>query len=276
MTMRTLLCIATLCLFVHVSFAQQFDVEKMKHASVIFAGTIVKQNAATFYEVPVSGNTAIVRIEQLLQRPNAIALKEGEEITLQLQNISGASVGTRVTFYADGWILGKGIALREIGRTAMPATADAAQQLQTRKTFHETRQRMIEANIRARIDSADVVALGEVIGIQPSTSGASRRITEHDPNWQDAIVKVSKGMKGVADGAEIVLRFPASMDVAFYGMPKFKKGDERVMMMRTDTRSGLQKAMVAGKEMSAFMIDKASDVLEKEQLQQVMEIMKRR
>jgi hypothetical protein len=273
--MRVAFTTATLVLFLYqLARTQTFDANLMKQSSVIVVGTITKLGSATFPDVPISHNTSIIKIEQVLQKPAAISISAGDEITLELQ--SGTNVGARATFYADGWILGKGIALREIGRTPLAATTDTAQQTQTRKTFHETRRQIIEANIRARIDSADIVALGKVISIQPSTPEAHKRITEHEPNWQDAVVKVSKGLKGVADGAEVVVRFPASMDVAFYGMPKFNKGDERVMVLRTDTRSGLLKAMVAGKEVNAYMIEKPSDVLEKERWQQVMEIMKRR
>ncbi|MDL1892401.1 hypothetical protein FBQ87_05865 [Sphingobacteriales bacterium CHB3] len=253
--------------------SQPINQEMMKKSSVVFIGTISQTGAASFAEVPVSSATSIVKVEQILQQPSAISIKEGEEITLEL-NESLAS-GTRALFYADGWILGKGVALREIGHTAISATMSSAAQDDLRKQFFASRKAMMEEQFRARIDSADVVVLGKVTSIQPSPAETGKRITEHDPEWHDAVVRVSKGVKGVSDGVEIVVRFPMSMDIAFYGAPKLKKGDEQVMMLRTDTRSGLGKAQVAGREIGTYIIEMPSDILEKGQLQQVFEILKK-
>lgn len=257
-----------------ISFSQPIDQEMMKKSSVVFVGTISQTGATSFAEVPVSSATSIVKVEQILQQPAAISIKEGEEITLELnENLPS---GTRALFYTDGWILGKGVALREIGHTMIPGAMSSAAQDDLRKQFFASRKAMMEEQFRARIDSADIVVLGKVTSIQPSPAEKDKRITEHDPEWHDAVVKVSKGVKGVSDGAEIVVRFPMSMDIAFYGAPKLKKGDEHVMMLRTDTRSGLGKAQVAGREIGTYIIEMPSDILEKGQLQQVLEIMKQR
>ncbi len=242
----------------------------MRQSDVIFIGTIVKLNAASFSEITPSEKTAVVRVEQLLQKPAAISLNDGQEITLELLNPRGMEVNTTAMFYADGWILGRGIALREVGHAAVVTSRDA-----TPKQISGARKQMIETQTRARLDGAEIVALGKVTRIQPAPPESRRRITEHDPNWQDAVIKVSKGVKGVSDGSEIVVRFPASMDVAFYGMAKFKEGDERVLLLRKDIRSGLPKTLLAEKQVDVFMVEKPADVFGKEQLEQVMEIMRK-
>ncbi|MBX2992307.1 MAG: hypothetical protein KF749_14240 [Bacteroidetes bacterium] len=262
-----------LVLVQNISSSQPIDQEMMKKSSVVFVGTISQTGAASFAEVPVSNTTSVVKVDQILQQPSAISIKEGEEITLELK--ASLAPGTRSLFYTDGWILGQGVALREIGHTPLPATMSPAAQDDLRKQFFASRKAMMEAQFRARIDSADIVALGKVTSIQPSPPETQKRITEHDPEWHDAIVKVSKGVKGIPDGAEIVVRFPMSMDIAFYGAPKLGKGDERVMILRTDTRSGMGKAQVAGREVGAYIAEQPSDFLEKGQLQQVIELMKR-
>ena len=258
-------------------WSQSIDEEMMKHSSVVFVGTITKLGAATFSDVQVSANTSVVKVDELLQRPAAVSISAGQEITLELK--TRLPVGTQATFYADGWILGKGIALREVGHVLSSAVSSGAARDTVRKKFFDSRRAMTEAQWRARIDAADVIALGEVVNIRPSSPEAlqgngGKRITEHDANWHDAVVKVSKAVKGVAEGAEIVVRFPASMDVAFYGVPKFKEGDEKLMMLALDSRSGLKKAVLAGKEVTTCLVTKPSDVLEKSQLQQVIDIMR--
>jgi hypothetical protein len=260
------------------SFSQQIDAEMAKRSSVVFVGTISKLNAATFAQVPVSENTAIVKVTQLLQKPALLSMKEGDEITLQLQSSTGFNAGSEHIFYADGWILGSGIALREIGHSSIPRTESASARAVTQKNYRDMRKQLTEARVHARMDSAEVVALGKITSIRSArvTEAARPRITEHDPNWQEAILKVSNGMKGCRAGDEIVLRFPASMDVAYYGVPKFKDGDEKIVMLRKDTRSGLLKASHMGKDADAFIVDSPADVFGKEQLEQLQNLMRRR
>ena len=66
------------------------------------------------------------------------------------------------------------------------------------------------------------------------------------------------------------------MDVAFHGVPKFKDGDEKIVMLRKDARSGLLKASHLGKDVDAFIVDSPADVFGKDQLEQLQTLMRRR
>lgn len=66
--------------------------------------------------------------------------------------------------------------------------------------------------------------------IRPATAvelaPQGQRISEHNPEWQEAIVEVQETLKGPAGASEIVVRFPASQDIMWVGYPKLKAGQE--------------------------------------------------
>jgi hypothetical protein len=94
-------------------------------------------------------------------------------------------------------------------------------------------------------------------------------ISEHDPDWQEAIVEVESEITGARDGQEIVIRFPGSLDVAWYGFPKFKPGQEGTFFLQKDHLSGLPKAILAGAEVNVYIAGTRQDVLAKSEAQRV-------
>jgi hypothetical protein len=103
-----------------------------------------------------------------------------------------------------------------------------------------------------------------------------RFITEHDPEWQEAVVLVETAIKGAKAGDEIVLRFPGSMDVAYYRIPKLTVGDQPLVIAAKDTLSGLPPALLAGKPAEAFIIQSPADVLAKDDLERVQQAARRK
>jgi hypothetical protein len=252
----------------------QLDIELMKQSSIIFVGTVSKMKAVSFPRAPVSENTAVVKVELLLQSPPTISIKSGQEVTVRLKDPSSLSTGTKAIFYTDGWILGDGIALREVGHATVPRVVTLQADEQTKKSFIEAKRQLTDKKLLAQIESSDVVALGKVINIRPSLVAAQQRkfITEHDPEWLDAEIEVQEGIKGVANGGRIVVRFPGSEDVAFFGVPKFKLNDERMFLLKKDKITGLPKALVAGAQVETFVVEKPLDVLPKEERDRVRQI----
>jgi hypothetical protein len=271
-----------LLLFVNMKLppltSQEIDKELMKQSSVIFIGTVTKLNAVSFSQVPSSDKNAVVRVENLLEKPAAISIKNGQEVTIQLKDPSTLHEGTKATFYAVGWILGEGVALLEVGHTSLPALASIQMEAQAGKRFGDAKTQILDERLRAQIESADIVALGKVISIRVAATAANVKkfITEHDPDWQEAVIKVQTGIKNIADGEEIVVRFPGSEDVVYFGIPKFKKGEERIVLLVKDKVSGFPKATLAGKQVETYVVNKPADVLQKEEFDRVKRIAKQR
>lgn len=269
---RAILAFVPLMTF-HMTHAQEFDRELMKRSSVTFIGTILQRNAVSFGAVPRTEQTAVVRADQVLEKPIAIALNNGDTLTVQLNDPAALPEGTRAIFYAEGWIVGTGIALREIGHTVLDVQQSAAAQEQNRERYLTAKRQVQDDDLRARLVAADVVAYGSVVHVRRAEK-PGRFITEHDPEWHEAVVQVRTAIKGVSVGEQIVVRFPGAMDVAFYRWPRFKEGDDHLLIASRDTITGLPQAMVAGKPVEAYVVGSAVDVLPKEELERAQRLVK--
>jgi len=255
----------------------EMDIELMKHSSLIFIGTVSQMKAVSFPQVPVSDNTAVVKVEVVLQKPPAVSIKNGQEVTVRLKDPSLFRGETRAIFYTDGWILGDGVALKEVGHKIIPGIRSLEVDEQTKKSFSEAKKQLTDEKLLAQIESSDIVAFGKVISIRPSAVAAQERkfITEHDPDWQSAVIKVQEGIKGVKNGEEIIVRFPGSEDVAFFGIPKFEVNQERMVLLKKDKVTGLPKALVAGVQVETYVVEKPFDVLPKEARERVLQIIRK-
>lgn len=260
---------------VNVAYAQQFDREAMQKASVTFIGTVVKTNAVTFPEVQRSQNTLVTRIDQLLDRPATIPIKNGDEITVFVPEPAALPEGIQAVFYADGWILGKGVALRLVAHTPVMPDEAGAVRTQALQRFQEIQQEIAAQQLAARIDSADVIVLAKVTSVRLATEG-ERFISEHDPQWQEALVVVRTAIKGATEGEQLVVRFPGSNDVAYYRIPKLKPGDEQIIFAVKDRFSGLPPAQLAGKAIETYILRSPLEVRPKQELEHIRQAAQRR
>ena len=196
--------------------------ETVNRSSMIFVGTVVKLNSVSFPAVPVSASTAVVKVIRVIEKPPAVALAAGQEITIELKDPSKFKEGTQATFYTQGWILGKGVAVREVGHDVHTGAAVPAPG-QTEKKVAQQRQIQKDAELQARLKNADMVVVGHVQSVRQAATatGGKKFVTEHDPNWQEATIKVESAMKGGKQGDEIIVRFPGSEDVSFHKVPRF-------------------------------------------------------
>jgi len=221
--------------------ASQRKTEPAPTPTFVFKGTIKKLKSATMKDVPVSDRTAIVRVDQIIEAPPGLADYNGQDITVQLSGRTKVSVGQELIFHTISWMYGESIAVQAISQepvksshTAMLAAADDPADL------HAYRQ------TRERFDHADLVVSGKVVavrlpaakapGLQVTSAAASDQIpggpvSEHDPKWREAVVEVDDVHKGVHKKKQVVVRFPASSDVMWYGAPKFHPGQQGYFML---------------------------------------------
>src|SRR2546430_3143229 len=90
----------------------------VKQSDIIFIGTVTKVGAVAVPEVPASDRTIVVRVDQVLEKPAAVALNMGDSVTVQTARPGSLKAGTQATFYTTGWIFGRGVAGREGGHQA--------------------------------------------------------------------------------------------------------------------------------------------------------------
>ncbi|HKV99013.1 MAG TPA: hypothetical protein VJN96_04275 [Vicinamibacterales bacterium] len=93
--------------------------------------------------------------------------------------------------------------------------------------------------MNARFAAADVVVSGRVGRVRAAAPRAPRRnlpgpITEHDPQWQEAVVEVTAVRKGRRVPRSVRVRFPASTDVAWARAPKLHAGQQGTFLLKRE------------------------------------------
>ena len=247
--------------------AQMSRAALVKQSDIIFIGTVTQVGAVAVPEVPASPRMVVVRVDQVLEKPAAVALATGDSVTVETARAGSLKAGTQATFYTTGWIFGRGVAVREVGHEPgrSPVLAAVQQQAVTR-----ARALVIDADLKAHIQKAAMVVAGRVEQVRPAeltpapAPARPKRITEHDADWQEAIIQVDDGIKGAQAGERVVVRFPGSRDVAWVGTPRFAVGQEGTFVLHKDSTTGSPLTMLAGQAVPAYTALHQVDVLSKQ------------
>jgi len=248
---------------------QNLTASELKQSDIIFVGTVVNVGATSFKGFPASQNTLIVRADAVLEKPPGVVLRPGDNLTVVAKDASELKKGIHGTFYTAGWVYGDGIAVREIGHELPADLADPPDAAQKKEENMQARKAISDADLKARIDSAGLVIVGRVEEVRPpsmaTAAPSAAPITEHDPEWKEAIIHADSIIKGPASSAkEIVVHFPASIDVSWYEWPKLKVGQEGTFILQDDKVSGAPAAMLQKKQVRAYITPNTEDVLSKE------------
>lgn len=216
-------------------------------AGFVFEGTVRRTKAANVKAVTDRQRTVVVRVNEIVRAPEALAGYVGQDVTVQLSKGERARKNQRAIFYTNGWIFGENLAVQSVGHDRAPAAraVRAAAELERADPVAAGAQQEIRqcASDAKLVISGKVIAVGE-IEPQAAASGSSTefpRISEHEPFWQEAILEVQKVHKGKTKKKRVVVRFPASRDVRWCDSPKFQVGHEGVFMLDPDAVSKISK-----------------------------------
>jgi hypothetical protein len=202
----------------------------------VFRGTVKKLEGATMSAVPVDRRTVVVRVDQIIEAPPDLAGYLGQNITVQLAGRQDVRVGEQMIFHTIGWMFGDSVAVRSLRQES--AKSSRAAML---PAGDDPVARRAQRQIRERFDAADLVVSGRIIAVRLPKDAASQGyrvgaethgpITEHEPKWREAILQVDEVLKGAPPGRRLVVRFPASSDVMWYGAPQLHAGKEGFFML---------------------------------------------
>jgi hypothetical protein len=250
--------------------AEDSRADLLKRSSIIFVGTVVRLGATSFMEVPSSSRTLIARVDAVIEKPAAISLKTGDNVTVEVRDPSPFRQGTQATFYTTGWILGEGIAVQEIGHEISEVKSSEMAVGKKQREVAQIRAGLGDVELRASVNAADLVFVGKVKAVRKALAlSAAPLVSEHDPDWHEAILQVVSPIKGGRTNESVVVRFPASLDVAWYGIPKFRDGQEGTFILKRDKISGAPKAMLEGIQVDTFTALSPHDVLPKKEEQRI-------
>jgi hypothetical protein len=228
----------------------------VKQSSIVFSGTVSQLAAASFAGVPQSPNTIVVRVDSVLKKPPAISLKKGDNVTVELKDPSAFQQGTQATFYTDGWIFGAGVAVKEVGhRIILSDVPSAGAPAASEAALVQTQDQISDQDLQNRLNSADFVVVGRVTEVRrwnvPKSSAP--RVSEHDPDWHEAVVEVRSVLKGAPiKGNKVVVRFPGRNDVAWVHSPKFEKNQQGIFCLNRDQASAVSSEKVGGRQVSVY------------------------
>jgi hypothetical protein len=205
-------------------------------AGFVFEAVIQNFGEITTAGYTTSRPTAVVRITKIIKSTPALAKYEGQQVTVELQDPVSLAAGQSAVFFTEGVHYGEGVVVREVGNVPpqpeLPSLVASAVQA---RGDNALTQRIAQAVlIISGVASAPAPYPGVVTtaaaGVAPSAVGF-RPISEHDPMWWQAIVKVDSVEKGTHTGATKTILFPSSMDIAWYQVPKVKEGDRGVWLL---------------------------------------------
>lgn len=216
--------------------AQALHAHHMVEHKLVFTGTVLRVQETD------GGSRAEVRIERIDDKPAAVSLRAGQIVTVLAAEPQAFELDQLRRFVTEPVIYGDRLTVRLL---SAQAAADRA----------------IEPLAQA-LRTAEIVVTGKVVEIRPAPRAAfaaTLRVTEHDPQWHDAVVEIERITKGApamirADGKrQIVVRFAKSMDVRFYRMPKFTLGQEGVFLLQADKLSATPTAELRGQEIRTLL-----------------------
>jgi hypothetical protein len=250
----------------------------MKQASIVFRGTVKAKGEVFFKGVPKSEHTIVVIVDEVIRKPSSISLTRGQQVTVSAITPASLSTDSSYIFYAEGWIYGSAVAVREIGHEAVAKQAEGTA-VPIRAQLEQSLQELSDRELRSRLDAADMVVVGEVTSVQPWKqplfAQQRPRISEHAPNWQEAVIRVKTALKGELADHEVIVRFPGSWDVAWASTPKLKTGQAGTFILQKDKVTGVPVAALAGKTVNAHTALEPGDVLPASEADRVRKLLER-
>jgi hypothetical protein len=252
----------------------------VQQSSIIFAGTVSQLEATSFADVPKSTQTIVVRVESVLKKPPAVSLKKGDNVTVEVKDPGAFRPGMEVTFYTDGWIFGSGVAVKELSHTVRPSGGKRGGAGAEEKVIGQIQQQISDQALRQQLASADFVVIARVTDVRtwtaPEVASVPHRVTEHDPDWHDAVIKIESVLKGPKiKKNKLVVRFPQCNDVAWVHSPKFEKHQEGIFFLKRDEVSGAPVALLEGAEVNAYTCLRSGDWLPKSDASRVRSLLRK-
>ncbi|MDP9049642.1 MAG: hypothetical protein M3O31_02825 [Acidobacteriota bacterium] len=217
-------------------------------AKFLFIGTVQKLDASTLTQVPKNVPTAIVHVDEVLHAPPVLAKTLGKQITVKLAKGTKPKVGEQILFHANGWLFGDTVAVESVKQEKPSLTKTM---LAERVSASDPARNLADRELQNRVADADMVVEGEVSSIHlpqtesfvaTRTPSSAKPVSEHDPQWREAVINVGAVHRGDPQTKQVVVRFPSSTDVQWYRAPKFRTGDRGVWLLHSS-----KEAFAAGK-----------------------------
>ncbi|MBV9991162.1 MAG: hypothetical protein JOZ72_07690 [Alphaproteobacteria bacterium] len=204
------------------AIAQQDMASLVRRSGFVFAGRIEKLGAATA-GLQATPETAVVRVTRVIDRQPPVDEIAGHLVTVRLRDAGQAKPGRDAVFFTYVYGGGSSLGLNEVSELPDGNGID--------QSVRAARDAIADAALRARLESADIVAAAKVLRTGRVESGTPRG--EHEPMWWTATLEVVTAFKGDASkGAIVSVRFPSNDDAYWGAAPKPKPGDTAIFLLQ--------------------------------------------
>lgn len=195
----------------------------------IFTGRIRKRRAATLSLVDATELDAVIAVERVLRRPPGVVDFSGQDVTLRGESALELADDKTALFAANGWLYGESLALIEVARMDdRQSNAD--------RQIKEAEERAATDAVRSRLQRADLVVHAVVERTSPRGDKEAPPVSEHDPMWWEAWLKVESVEKGDPPRQQLRVLYPTSLDEYWYESPKFAPGDDGIFLLQRDQK----------------------------------------
>jgi len=244
------------------SLFSQLNETWLQQSSFVFVGEVNEINNTTVKGVRNQGIPVIIEVSKVELKPDAVSIPKSNLVTVILNKNSEVQRGNTYRFYGLGYIFGNELALTEVGH-------------ETPKDFqNDIRQTKKDLMIKEHLKKANLIAVGKVLEIRTPKNGRMEYDSEHNPEWKEAIVVLENILRG-PQAEKIIIRFPSSIDVAWYKVPKLKENQEVLFIAKTDKMiSGLKEGVIEGKTINTYVLTDEMDVMERDEISRIEGLLK--
>lgn len=197
----------------------------VEDSTYVFKATVTQLNASNEPAVRPGPGLIVAHVDEAFRASPSVGVRglRGRDVTIRLSG-GVPDLGEKLLVFANEWVYGTQIALREMAHHKATAQAE--------KEIEETVEQLPIRQLEARLDGAALVVDGEVESIDPSPIPDG--FSMHSPNYKLAVVRVESVLKGKA-GDRVKILFPTNPAPPWRSAPRLKEGQTAVFILRHET-----------------------------------------
>ena len=197
----------------------------VEDSTYVFKATVTQLNASNEPAIRPGPGLIVAHVDEAFRASPSVGVRglRGRDVTIRLSG-GAPDLGDKVLVFANEWIYGTHIALRELAHHKATAQAE--------KEVEEIVEQLPIRQLEARLDGAALVVEGEVEAVEPSPIPDGFSL--HSPNYKLAMVRVESVLKGKA-GERVKILFPTNPAPPWRSAPRLKEGQTAVFILRHET-----------------------------------------
>lgn len=214
-------------------------------SSIVVEASVVRPGASEEPLLAPSSSTAVIHISRMYAGAEFAGDQTGRTATVFLSRASQLREGDRALFFGEPRFVGKTLTITDHGELVVSQVdgPGLTTGLQARR----------DLPIRMRLEIATAVFRGVVEKVGPPPVGERAQtpdrdgepVSEHDPEFQLAMVKVVTRLRGEVAGSVQPILFPGSRDIMWFNGPKLKPGQDLVLLAHRPLPSELGRMSTA-------------------------------